>query len=456
VPLALPLGQMADLDRRFVEHVRATALFPEPGRALVAVSGGVDSVALIDLLVTAQHVLRLELLVAHVNHGIRSESTAVQQHVMALAGRFGLPCQVIRLALGADASETTARRARYEGLRAMQRETGARYLLTAHHADDQAETVLYRVLRGSGVAGLAGIAPIGPDGLVRPLLPFRRGEIEDWVRARHLPYDDDPSNRNPRHDRSWLRSELLPQLRARFGGEVDARLLALGADAARNRQAWREVLAAVPGLVLARAPGSIEVARPLLKRYHKVLSQALLRASAREIGCRLGHGSAARLCRFALEGRSGGTLELGDGWIAELAFDRLLIRRRDRNEVTLQSLRLKEGDGRLEFGPWSFTWYSAPAGVVRREGAATWVESGELHVRGWQRGDRIVPLGGVGSRKVRRVLMEARVPVAERDRYPLVVRGEDIVWIPSVCRSAVAVPEPGSVAIRLEAERRGD
>jgi tRNA(Ile)-lysidine synthase len=447
---------MADLDRRFVEHARATALFPEPGRALVAVSGGVDSVALLDLLVTAQYALQLELLVAHVNHGIRSESAAVQQHVMALAGQFGLPCQVIRLALGADASETTARRARYEGLRAMQCETGARYLLTAHHADDQAETVLYRVLRGSVVAGLAGVAPIGPDGLVRPLLPFGRAEIEDWVRARHLPYDDDPSNRNPRHDRSWLRSELLPQLRARFGGEVDARLLALGADAARNRHAWREVLSAVPELVLARTPGSIEVARPLLKRYHKVLSQALLRASAREVGCRLGHGSATRLCRFALEGRSGGTLELGDGWIAELAFDRLLIRRRDRNEVALQSLRLNEGEGRSEFGSWSFTWYSAPAGVVRREGAATWVESGELHVRGWQRGDRIVPLGGVGSRKVRRVLMEARVPVAERERYPLVVRGEDIVWIPKVCRSAVAVPEPGTVAIRLEAEHRGD
>ncbi len=159
---------------------------------MVAVSGGVDSVALLDLLVTAQHALRLELLVAHVNHGIRSDSATVQQHVMALAERFGLPCQVKRLTLGADASETTARRARYDGLRAIQRETGARYLLTAHHADDQAETVLYRVLRGSGVAGLAGIAPIGPAGLVRPLLPFTRRESEDWGRARHLPYDDDP------------------------------------------------------------------------------------------------------------------------------------------------------------------------------------------------------------------------------------------------------------------------
>jgi tRNA(Ile)-lysidine synthetase-like protein len=147
-------------------------------------------------------------------------------------------------------------------------------------------------------------------------------------------------------------------------------------------------------------------------------------------------------------------LELGDGWIAELVFDRLHIRRRDRHEVALPTLRLKEGDGHSEFGSWSFTWCSAPAGIVRREGAATWIELGELHVRGWRRGDRIAPLGGVGSRKVRRVLMEARVPVAERERYPLVVRGDDVVWIPSVCRSAVAVPEPGSTAILLEAERR--
>jgi tRNA(Ile)-lysidine synthase len=338
----------------------------------------------------------------------------------------------------------------------MQREAGARYLLTAHHADDQAETVLYRVLRGSGVAGLAGIAPIGPGGLVRPLLPFTRSEIEDWLRGRRLPYDDDPSNRDPRHDRSWLRSELLPELRARFGGAVDGRLLALAADAARNRHAWSEALRAVPELVLQRSPASIEVARPLLKRYHKVLSQALLRASAREVGCRLGHASATRLCRFALEGRSGGTLELGDGWFAELVFDRLRIRRRDRNEAAVATLRLEEGDGHAAFGSWSFTWCSAPAGAVRREGATTWIEPGELYVRGVQRGDRILPLGGVGSRKVRRLLMEARVPVAERERYPLVVRGDDVVWIPTVCRSAVAVPEPGSVAIRLGAQRCGD
>lgn len=447
---------MPDLSRRFVEHVRAAGLFPEPGCALVAVSGGADSVALLDLLVAARATLGLEVLVAHVNHGIRPDSDAIERQVAVLADRFGLPCRCVRLALGTGISETTARSARYEALRTLQRETGARYLLTAHHADDQAETVLYRVLRGSGVAGLAGIAPVGPGGLVRPLLPFARRDIEHWVQTRRLPHDVDPSNRDPRHDRSWLRATLLPQLRERFGEDVETRLLALAADAARNRHAWSEAIGALPDLVVAREPAALEVARDPLRRYHKVLSEALLRASAREVGCRLGHGQAMRLHRFALEGRSGRTLELGDEWIAELAFDRLRIRRRAGEESMGGTVRLAEAEGHAAFGNWSLCWKTAPAGPVRREGTGTWIEPGELSVRGWRHGDRIIPLGGSGSRKVRRLLMEARIPATERPRYPMVVRGGNVVWIPDVCRSALAVPQPGSDAIRLDAERRSD
>ena len=169
---------MGALPDRLLEHIRAHALFPEPGIAVLAVSGGPDSLCLLDLLHGLAGAFGLALVVAHVDHGILPDSAAVAARVGAIAGRYGVPAEIERVELGAGASETRARRARYAALRGVQRRVGGRYLVTAHQADDQIETVLYRLLRGSGIAGLAAIRPVGPSGLVRPLLPFRRAELE--------------------------------------------------------------------------------------------------------------------------------------------------------------------------------------------------------------------------------------------------------------------------------------
>ena len=165
------------------------------------------------------------------DHGILAESAAVAAQVEAIAGRYGVPVEVERAALGPRASETRARRARYTALRRVQQRVGGRYLVTAHQADDQIETVLYRLLKGSGIGGLAAMRPAGPDGLVRPLLPFRRAELADWLRARfpdpaHPPAFDDPSNADLTHDRSWLRVRVLPLLVERFGARLERQLLA--------------------------------------------------------------------------------------------------------------------------------------------------------------------------------------------------------------------------------------
>src|ERR1051326_6114137 len=148
---------MQDLTARLVTHARSAALFPKPGLALLAVSGGGDSVALLDIFSEVAGELGLEIAVAHVDHGIAPESAQVAEQVAALALKYRLPVHVRSLALGRDASETLAREGRYRVLRELQRELTAEYIVTAHHADDQVETVLFRFLRGSAPAGLAGI-----------------------------------------------------------------------------------------------------------------------------------------------------------------------------------------------------------------------------------------------------------------------------------------------------------
>ncbi len=452
---------MTALDRRLEKHIRRHRLLPEPGMALLAVSGGSDSLALLDLLVALAPELDLTLAVAHVDHGIRPGSEAVARAVEDVCRRYEVPFHLARIDLGAGASETQARTARYRELRRLQRETGAAYLVTAHHRDDQVETVLYRVLRGSGVAGLAGIPDRGPLGLVRPLLPFTRGDLHEWLVQRAaeggwvLPIHDDPANRDERHDRVWLRHTLLPLIRSRFGVAVDARVAGVALGARRNRAAWSALLRSLPDLDVRRTTHGVEVARLPLARYDNVLSEAILRALGREVGCTVGSRGARRLARFAHSGKSGKTLELGGGFEAVLAFDRLLIGRRWRGTPPVRAL-IQGRQGTLMWGQWEFVWRTQVAGRVMRSGHETWVAPGALTVRAVDAGDRLVPLGGVGSRKVRRILMEARVPFRDRAAHPVLARGGTVLWVPGVCRAQAAVPTAGHEALMIEARWHED
>ena len=438
---------MALLLERLRAHLDRARLFPAPGSAVLAVSGGPDSVALLDLMLAVARERGLLLVVAHADHGIRADSRTVGQSVGELARRSGLPFELGELELGPGATETAARRARYAWLALVQGRHAARYLVTAHHADDQVETILLRVLKGSGPAGLAGMPARGRGGIVRPLLPFSRAELAVHVAERGLAFHDDPANRDPRHLRSWLRVTLLPQLVTRLGTNLRADVLRLGRAAAVERRAWDRALELVPELRLQRSAGGFDVARAPLSRYDKALSAALLRAAARRVGLVLGTRRARRL--LALAGRpSGRRLSLGAGWVAEVAFDRLRVYRGSSGAAT--PIVASREKGSALFGGFRVEWAPGPAPArLPRSDWTTWIAGPRWEVRAPRPGDRLVPVGGVGHRPVRRLLMEARVPRSSRASYPVVARGETILWVPGICRSAADLPRPGTRAVRL-------
>jgi len=446
------MSTVASLPARLLAHIRENRLFREPGEALVAVSGGADSVALIDLLSGIAAALGLRLVVAHADHGIQTDSRVVGLAVRRLAENYKLPFELGELHLGAAATETEARRARYEWLREVQRRRGAKYVVTAHHEDDQVETIVLRALRGSAPAGFAGIASRGRDGLVRPLLGFTRRELLDYALARGLRVHDDPANRDPRHLRSWVRTTLLPLLNERLGTRLRDDLLAQGRHAASDRRAWDRMLDLVPEVALETHENSFAVARDVLCGYDNALSVALLRAAARRVGLVLGPTRAWRLVALA-QRPSGRRLALGDGWSAEVAFDRLRVSRDAGHEIdcALEHVWPSGERGSARFGEFEITWSpgAAPAHIERATWT-TWLDSAAWEVRAPARGDTLVPLGGVGHRPLRRLLMEARVPRSARPRYPVVSRGETILWVPGICRSADGVPAPGTRAVRLD------
>jgi len=438
------------LPARLLAHIRRHRLFREPGEALVAVSGGPDSVALLHLLQGLAGGLGLKLVVAHADHGMQSVSRSVGQSVNTLAGKYGLPFELGELQLGPDATETEARQARYAWLRAVQKRRGAKYLVTAHHEDDQIETVMLRALRGSAPSGLAGISAKSRGGLVRPLLPFSRRQLADYAAACGLPVHDDPANRDPRHLRSWVRGTLLPLLQERLGPRLRRDLLAKGRHAARDARAWDQMLDLVPDLALDVQPNAFAVARAVLCGYDNALSVALLRAAARRVGLVLGPTRAKRIVELAAR-PSGRRIQLGGGWSAEVVFDRLRVSQAVGVDCALERISPSGERGSALFGAFEITWSPGAAPErVERATWTTWVDSAAWEIRPPAQGDTLVPLGGVGHRPLRRLLMEARVPRSVRKRYPVVSRGETILWVPGICRSAEGVPAPGTRAVRLD------
>lgn len=181
------------------------------GKYVIAVSGGVDSVVLLDLLCAVQ-MPGVELVVAHFDHGIRSDSRDDATFAQNLAAGYGLECYTDRVELGKGASEATARKARYNFLHRVQTQTGADAIVTAHHQDDVLETMLLNLIRGTKWRGLHSLR--STNAVQRPLLPYSKREILEYAKAHNLSWREDSTNIDPGILRNYLRHTYIPQMSA--------------------------------------------------------------------------------------------------------------------------------------------------------------------------------------------------------------------------------------------------
>lgn len=451
--------------------IRRYALLPAGCHVLVGVSGGADSVALLYALHHLRPRLSFSLTAVHVHHGLRgAEADADAEFVSLLAWRLGVPCGVEKVDVAQRARregisvEMAGRQARHEIFARVARAVGADRVATAHHADDQAETVLLRLLRGTGVQGLGGMAEkteLNGVTYIRPMLEARHGQAVAFLRAHGLAWREDATNDDPTLLRNRVRRELLPFLEARFSPAVRSNLTRT-ADIVREDQAWLEQMVA-PWAQAARAPGQALRLR-VLNRMPAAARRRVLGAWLLEQGLpverldvalweRCEAWRVATTARLSLPGglllvRSGGRLQVEQTRAAAdvpRGFDVPGPGEwRDAEwGVTLTAARATGFERKRERrpGPGRFTVF---LDETRRGGAP-------LQVRTRRPGDRMQPFGLKGTVKVQDVLVDLKVPAALRSRLPVVTCGGEIVWLPGyrVARGW-AVPGPQSPSLRLD------
>lgn len=444
---------MSRPDRSLADRFRAALaedrVIVAGGRVLVSLSGGLDSTVLLHLLRFTPGLPSLEVHAAHLDHRMRPGSAEDAHWVKGLARAWRVPL-VSRAVARPPANETEARRARYRFLEEARTGTGCQWVVTAHHADDQAETVAYRMLRGTGLAGLAGIPRTREPGLYRPLLPFWKRELADYASVSRLRHRTDPTNRSADIPRNVVRRELLPLAEARVAPGARRALHRLARLAEEESRLWDAVLPTLlAGLSVRRNEERVSFSRDAFLQCDPLVRARLIRTLAAESGAHLEARGTALASEFACSGGSGRSIDLPGGAVLSRAYERLVIARgariagghppHDSRFVAVPAPGEGAAEGRSGGAAFLARW--STRGPVGGEGLSIPALRFPILFRSWRPGDRIRLTAG--TRKLKKVFGEARVPRPARARRPVLAdAGGRILWVPGVARSVEARPAP--------------
>lgn len=410
------------------------------GRVVLAVSGGRDSMTLLEA--AAAVASGSVAAVATFDHGTGAAAAAAADLVAERARQLGLPLRRER-ATTTLRGEAAWREARWRFLRAVAAELGAR-VATAHTADDQTETVLMRVLRGAGARGLAGLE--APGDVLRPLLRCSRAAVAYYAAVRGVAWVEDPGNASPAHLRNRVRLDLLPAL-GRSDPSIEEALLSIGRRAAVLR---RDVEHFVAHHLRPREQGGvISVARCLVSGYSAAELALLWPVVAARVGVTLDRRGTRRLAEFTMTGAAGTRIPLSRGYEVVRRREHFVLRRSFNADDDRAVLELRDG---LVIGRWRFS-LDASAWTDENLWRAGLPAASRLQVRRWAPGDGMTASGDATRRRVKGLLRSAGVDAGSRSEWPVVLADGEIVWIPGVRRGAAATARSGRPAARYRCER---
>jgi tRNA(Ile)-lysidine synthase len=427
---------------------------------LVGLSGGADSVALLAALNRLRPLCGLTLTAAHFNHKMRgTESDADEVFVRALCKSLGiaLVCRSLeeRTRPRGVSVEDFLRRHRYAFFERARRETGASRVALGHHRDDQAETVLMNIIRGAGLAGLSGIPPVRSATFIRPLIDCSRREILDFLESEGLSFVDDSTNTDERFLRNRIRIGLMPELESRFNPAIGATLCRL-ADVIREENDYishnaQEHVAHWRGDDAPKHPFQVPVSE--LRGLHPALQRRVILEIARCVSnmeSAIGFEHVQAVLDLAAGAKPSKRLDLPGGLRVVRNYGQLEFHRAERSGVRHRSERAPKDPGE------AFTLDVCIPGTVRITSLGMGIRFRELKrvpavmatdkrafldrdriafplvVRSTKPGDRIQPLGMKGTRKLKSVFIDEKIPRALRGTFPVVADTLSVLWVPGV------------------------
>jgi tRNA(Ile)-lysidine synthase len=465
---------------RVAEILTRYNMLPVGSKIGVGVSGGADSVALLHLLHRLRSQFKIELAALHLNHQLRGEeSEADERFVRELAHSLGVPVYCESAVLPPGNVEEEARSARRSFFVRVREREGLARIALGHSRSDQAETVLFRFLRGSGTAGLAGMRPVTAEGFMRPLLELSRHEIRAWASAEGLAWREDSSNNDPRFTRNRIRIETLPELQERYNPNLEAVLANMATVSAAEEEFWTSEVTALAENVARPHPLGIQADVDAMGRLHPALRRRLIRHLLREVKGDLRsidvlHVEAMLGLLTSLQGHD---RVLVPGVDALRSFGTLLLTRPGTLNAEDRQYRLP-----LEAGAWCEL--PGRSGAIRLKHVNTAVqfcdnvkseedfpfEAAEvnrgvlsdaglirpLYVRNWEPGDQIHRPGHSRPEKLKALFGEYRVLLWDRRHWPVVVCDDEIVWTRRFgCSAKYKACAPSDAVCRLEFREPG-
>ncbi len=431
-----------DIVRKAEEAIASRGLIEPGSRVVAAVSGGADSTALLVVLHELSGPMGLRLAAAHLDHRIRRGSSKEQLAVAALASSLDVPFFAGAIDVPAEARrrkmgiEETARLLRYRFLGRVAADFGAGTVALGHTRDDQVETILHRILRGTGWRGLMGI-PARRGVFVRPLLDCSRDEILRFLRVRKIAFITDESNRDERYYRNRIRSRLLPYLRKHFNPAVDE---SIGRLRESLGEGWRRLEEPLLGMIPEPLDdGAVLLPLSELGRMSDFEIYLIVDLTLRERfhlfqDFEKKHFDAVkRLVRASQSGRS---VTLPHGVRVAREQRAIVVRLKDDPSITPGEL-LVAGEGTYRLPAWNLrlvvdTIPPAEAGIWNEREAHFASIEFPVRVRAKRPGDRMRPFGMRGTKKLSDIFIDAKVPLRIRERSPVFEDAGGPFWVPGV------------------------
>ena len=449
-----------------LDRVRKTItrynMLPCGSRVAVAASAGPDSTCLLLALHHLAEELKIKLCVAHCNHNLRGEASELDQcFVEQLAQSLQVPFYVAVRDMRAVAGnlEQTARNARREFFQTLRAEGKADLIALGHTRDDQAETVLFRMLRGSGITGLSGILPVTRQGVVRPMLEVKRSQVQEFLRERQVGGREDSSNGDPRFARNRIRHTLLPMLEREWNPQLKENLAQLADVAYQEELYWQQQMAAsLESNYCRTADGSIEIDRNVLAPAFDGLARRLVRGIIVELVGDLQQiefGHIDSVLELARRQRGEGSVSL-PGLDVTRSFQWLRFSKEGaRPRVSARQITFpgsyRAADGtqiQLEIAGSVSTQTLAQNGAsLESADLDARRVSGDLELRGWRSGDHYRPVGQAADLSLQQMFQRAKIPSWRRAFWPIVTDGQRILWVKRFGAAAECAAGPAAMSV---------